>query len=235
MVQNYEWTLVFWIHPYDSENKKQSVEYRHPGSPNVKKFETSMSATKTRKFIAKKGSRSIHHVMPREKEETITVMACCNTEDKSRFNLWDHEGLIRVRRYAGESCLPECVIERHSGLTPGVMAWGAISYHGRSNLLRIEAIFQLDNACSRVTKTVRDFCSAQYMQLLPWIAYSPDMSPIEPVWDLVGRCLARDLRPGASKDELLLRIKKIGNFLPQVDIQNLFDSMPLRIAALILA
>ncbi|GFT02776.1 hypothetical protein TNCV_466041 [Trichonephila clavipes] len=26
-----------------------------------------------------------------------------------------------LRRYAGEHCLPECVIERHSGLTPGVM------------------------------------------------------------------------------------------------------------------
>ncbi|GFS76258.1 histone-lysine N-methyltransferase SETMAR [Trichonephila clavipes] len=30
------------------------------------------------------------------------------------------------------------LVERHSGLTPRVMAWGAISYHGRSNLLRIE-------------------------------------------------------------------------------------------------
>ncbi|GFW30471.1 transposable element Tc1 transposase [Trichonephila clavipes] len=58
--------------------------------------------------------------------------------DKSRFNWWDHDGRFRVRRYAGESYLPECVIERHSGLTLGVMFWGAISYHGRSNLLRIE-------------------------------------------------------------------------------------------------
>ncbi|GFU94404.1 transposable element Tcb2 transposase [Trichonephila clavipes] len=27
-----------------------------------------------------------------------------------------------------------------------------------------------------------DFCSTQHMQLLPWPAYSPDMSPIEHVW-----------------------------------------------------
>ncbi|GFV51542.1 transposable element Tc1 transposase [Trichonephila clavipes] len=33
--------------------------------------------------------------------------------DESRFNLWDHDGRIRVRRYAGERCLQECVIERH--------------------------------------------------------------------------------------------------------------------------
>ncbi|GFV75172.1 hypothetical protein TNCV_3190211 [Trichonephila clavipes] len=73
------------------------------------------------------------------------------------------------------------------------MVWGAISYHGRSNLLLIEgnlnsiryvsevlqpevipflqdipeAIFQQDNARLHVAKTVRDFCSVQHMQLLP--------------------------------------------------------------------
>ncbi|GFW23164.1 uncharacterized protein TNCV_3802641 [Trichonephila clavipes] len=74
--------------------------------------------------------------------------------------------------------------------------------------------------------------SAQHMQLFPWPAYSPDMSPIEHVWDLVRRRLIRDPRPAASKDEILLRIQAIWNSLPQADIQNLFDSMPRRIAAL---
>ncbi|GFX72849.1 hypothetical protein TNCV_2864561 [Trichonephila clavipes] len=34
----------------------------------------------------------------------------------------------------------EGVIERHNGLAPRVMVGGAISYHGRSNLLRIEGL-----------------------------------------------------------------------------------------------
>ncbi|PRD27402.1 UNVERIFIED_CONTAM: hypothetical protein NCL1_35463 [Trichonephila clavipes] len=38
-----------------------------------------------------------------------------------------------------------------------------------------------------------------------------------------------------SKDELMLRKEAIWNSLPQGDIQNLFDSMPRRIAALIAA
>ncbi|GFV79946.1 transposable element Tc1 transposase [Trichonephila clavipes] len=50
--------------------------------------------------------------------------------DKSRFNLWHHDGRIRVRLYAGERRIPECIIELHSGRTPGVMVWGAIAYHG---------------------------------------------------------------------------------------------------------
>ncbi|GFS88489.1 transposable element Tc1 transposase [Trichonephila clavipes] len=125
----------------------------------------------------------------------------------SRFNLWDNDGRIRVRCYAGERCLPGCVIERHSGLTPGVMVWGTITYHNRFNLPRVDdklisnryvhevlqpkavpflyaipiAIFQQDNACPHLAKTVQDFYSAQHMQLLLWSAYSLDMSPVEHV------------------------------------------------------
>ncbi|GFV97408.1 transposable element Tcb1 transposase [Trichonephila clavipes] len=69
------------------------------------------------------------------------------------------------------------------------------------------------------------------MQLLPCSAYSPDMSPNEHVWDLVGRRLAHDPHSAASKVELLLCIQAIWNYLPRADIQNLFDSMPRRIAA----
>ncbi|GFY25068.1 transposable element Tcb2 transposase [Trichonephila clavipes] len=83
------------------------------------------------------------------------------------------------------------------------------------------------------TPTCCKDCSAQHMQLLPWPAYSLDISPIEHVWDLVCRRLARDPRPAASKDELLLRIQAIWNSLPQADIQNLFDSMPCCITTLI--
>ncbi|GFV33587.1 transposable element Tcb2 transposase [Trichonephila clavipes] len=92
-------------------------------------------------------------------------------------------------------------------------------------------IFQQDNARPHVAKTVRDFCSAQHIQLLPFPAYSPDMLPTEQVWDLVVWRLARDPRPTASKDEFLLHMQAIWNSLPQADIQNLFDSMPRRIAA----
>ncbi|GFW54431.1 transposable element Tc1 transposase [Trichonephila clavipes] len=56
---------------------------------------------------------------------------------ESRFNLWHHDGRIRVMRYAGERHIPECIIERHSRRTPRVMVWGAIAYHGRLQLLRI--------------------------------------------------------------------------------------------------
>ncbi|GFT90345.1 transposable element Tcb1 transposase [Trichonephila clavipes] len=74
---------------------------------------------------------------------------------------------------------------------------------------------------------------SRHIQLPLWQAYSPDRSPIEHVWDLFGRRLARDSFPAASKDELLLRIQAIWTSLQLADIQNLFDSMPRRVAALI--
>ena len=137
------------------------------------------------------------------------------------------------------------------------MVWGAISYHGRSDLLRIEGnlnsyryvseelqlevapflqgtlgtAFQQDNARPHVAKTVRDFCSAQHFHHLPCPANSPDMLPNERVCDLVGRRLDRDPRLAASKDEFWLCIQVIWNSLPQTDIQKLFGSMPHRIEA----
>ncbi|GFV06776.1 transposable element Tcb2 transposase [Trichonephila clavipes] len=129
--------------------------------------------------------------------------------DESLFNLWHHDGRIRVRRYAAERHIPESIIERHSGRTPGVMVWGAVGYHGRSQLIRIQ-----DNARPHVDKTVKSYLDSQQVQLLPWPAYSPDMSPIKHVWNIVGRRLVRDLRPVVWTDELWLRIQTIWNTLP---------------------
>ena len=96
-------------------------------------------------------------------------------------------------------------------------------------------IFQQDTVRPHVAKTVRDFGSAQRMQFLLWPAYLPHMFLIEHTQDFLGWHLVRDLRPAASDDQLWVCIKGIRNLLLQVDIQNLFDSMPHRIAALIAA
>ncbi|GFY00825.1 transposable element Tc1 transposase [Trichonephila clavipes] len=101
-----------------------------------------------------------------------------------------HDSRIRVRRYADECCLPVCINERHSVRTPRHMIWGV-------------SLEQQNNAHPHVARNARYFLPAKHMQLLPWFAYSPDMSPIGNEWDLVGRRLARDPHPDASKDELL--------------------------------
>ena len=59
------------------------------------------------------------------------------------------------------------------------------------------------------------------------------MSLLEHMWDLLDWRIARNPRPVASKNELWLSIQALWNFLPQVDIQNLFDSMPCRIGEVV--
>jgi len=46
LAQNFATGDKSWVYHYDPENKRQSMEYRHPGSPSVKKFRTVPSAKK---------------------------------------------------------------------------------------------------------------------------------------------------------------------------------------------
>lgn len=179
--------------------------------------------------------------------------------DESRYNLEYNDGRVRVRRYRGERLLPQCVIQRHTARTPGIMVWGAIGYNCRSHLVHIAgnlnsdryireivepevlpllrripgAVFQQDNARAHVSQTAQAFFSAQQVSLLPWPAYSPDMSPIEHVWDFIGRRLARTAGGAHSKTELWRQVEAIWNAIPQDYIQNLYYSMPRRVQALI--
>jgi hypothetical protein len=52
-----------WVHHYDPENKRQSMEYRHPVSPSVKKFKTIPPAKKnSRSPSFRMQGRALHGV-----------------------------------------------------------------------------------------------------------------------------------------------------------------------------
>ena len=57
--------------------------------------------------------------------------------DESRFCLCASDSRVLVRRRPGERLQPNCLLPRHTGPTPGVMVWGAISYDSRSTLVVI--------------------------------------------------------------------------------------------------
>ena len=66
---------------------------------------------------------------------------------------------------------------------------------------------------------------------LPWPASSPDLSPIEHVWSIMGR----DLQSACNIDDLTHQLDRIWFDIPQEDIRNLYQSMPSRITACIRA
>ncbi|GFX63228.1 transposable element Tcb2 transposase [Trichonephila clavipes] len=121
------------------------------------------------------------------------------------FNLSSDDNRVRVWRPPGERLNLAFALQRHTGLASGVMVWCAIAYNIRSPLVLIHltltaqryvhdmlqphvlplmqwllgAIFQQGNArrqgCHKTVST------------LPWPARSSYLSPIEQIWDHLGR------------------------------------------------
>ncbi|GFW91800.1 transposable element Tc1 transposase [Trichonephila clavipes] len=179
--------------------------------------------------------------------------------DESRICLQHHDGRIRVWRHRGERMLNSCVMHQHTGPAPGIMVCGGIGCHSRTPLVRIAStlnsqhyisqvlepvvlpylqglatvIFQQDNAQPHVSCIVQRFFINHQIELLPWPARSPDLSPIENMWSMVAQRLTQITPPAATPDQLWQRVEAARSAVPQEHIQSLFESMPRRMATVI--
>ncbi|GFW83883.1 putative transposase like protein [Trichonephila clavipes] len=84
--------------------------------------------------------------------------------------------------------------------------------------------------------SIRAFLSEQNIPLLDWPGNSePDMNPIENVWELMKREVAKDVI--TNKTLLVERIIHVNNHHPQMQetVPSCIDSTPCRIEALIAA
>ncbi|UYV72727.1 hypothetical protein LAZ67_10000417 [Cordylochernes scorpioides] len=176
--------------------------------------------------------------------------------DESRFCLSGDSRRVRVWRRRGERSNPAAIVERPTVRQRGIMVWGAIAYDSRSPLLRIQgtmtaqryvddvlrpvtlpylqgvpnALYQQDNARPHTARISQQ--ALQDVQMLPWPPYSPDLSPIEHVWDIIGRRLHALPQP-RSENELWQMVEREWRAIPQDAIRTLIDSLPRRVAACI--
>ncbi|UYV64831.1 hypothetical protein LAZ67_3002104, partial [Cordylochernes scorpioides] len=176
--------------------------------------------------------------------------------DESRFCLSSDSRRVRVWRRRGERSNPVAIVERPTVRQRGIMVWGAIAYDSRSPLLRIQgtmtaqryvddvlrpvtlpylqgvpnALYKQDNARPHTARISQQ--ALQDVQMLPWPPYSPDLSPIEHVWDIIGRRLHALPKP-RSEDKLWKMVKREWRAIPQDAIRTLIDSLPRRVAACI--
>ncbi|UYV72159.1 hypothetical protein LAZ67_9002009, partial [Cordylochernes scorpioides] len=184
------------------------------------------------------------------------VAACIAVRDESRFCLSSDSRRARVWRRRGERSNPAAIVERPTVRQRGIMVWGAIAYDSRSPLLRIQgtmtaqryvddvlrpvtlpylqgvpnALYQQDNARLHTARISQQ--ALQEEQMFPWPPYSPDLSPIEHVWDIIGRRLHALPQP-RSEDELWQMVEREWRAIPQDAIRTLIDSLPRRVAACI--
>ncbi|KAJ4450220.1 hypothetical protein ANN_01627 [Periplaneta americana] len=88
-------------------------------------------------------------------------------------------------------------------------------------------LFQQDNARPHTARVSQE-CLCNVVTL-PWPARSLDLSPIEHVWDHLGR----QLQQPRSLQDIENQLQKIWTDMPQDTIRNLHASMPARITACI--
>ena len=109
------------------------------------------------------------------------------------------------------------------------MVWGGICGHAKTRLVIVQGnlnaqkyrddiltpvalpflrqrqqgtILQHDNARPHTAALVRDYLNNENVQVLPWPACSPDMNPIEHLWDHLDRQLRKRRNPPANRQEL---------------------------------
>jgi len=176
--------------------------------------------------------------------------------DESRFMLSRHDRRRRVYRRVNERYHPNCVDEAPPHGGGGVMVWGAISHTRRSALVRVEGtlnarryvdnilephllplladpggVFQQDNARPHTARLTMDFLDLHNVNTLPWPSMSPDLNPIEHLWDELDRRVRARARTPTTQKELFEALQEEWNNIPLQRVQALTISMPRRCQA----
>lgn len=176
--------------------------------------------------------------------------------DESRFNLDFHDGRIRVHRQVSERYNEQCITQHDRYGGGSVMVWGAIGYGFRSRLIFIDGIlnaqryveeildvevfpmlhtkpglmFMHDNARPHTAFISKIALEKAGIVMLPWPSRSPDLNPIEHVWDILGRRVSSGYDyPPATLQQLRQRLSEQWNELTHDECCCLIESMPKRI------
>ncbi|GFV59666.1 transposable element Tc3 transposase [Trichonephila clavipes] len=171
--------------------------------------------------------------------------------DESRFSLSSDSHRILIWRERGSRNHPSNIIERYGGC--GVLVWGGIMLGSRTDLhifdagsvngtrycneillpyvrlfrgaMGLQFLFMDDNAPCHRTVAAEQLLESEDIERMDWPARSPDLNPIEHVWDFLGRRLAARTLPPVTTRELRLALQDEWAAMPQQLIDTLILSM----------
>ncbi|GFU14025.1 transposable element Tc3 transposase [Trichonephila clavipes] len=171
--------------------------------------------------------------------------------DESRFSLSSDSQRILIWRERGSRNHPSNIIERDRYGGRGVLVWGGIMLGSRTDLhlfnagsvngtrycneillpyvrlfrgaMNLQFLFMDDNApCHR---TAEQLLESEDIERMDWPARTPDLNPIEHIWDFLGRRLAARTLPPVTIRELRLALQDEWAAMPQQLIDTLILSM----------
>jgi hypothetical protein len=142
----------------------------------------------------------------------VTVWGCFSFECK--LDLYVFDGNLTGQRYRDN-----------------VLALRVVP-HFDNHALAGRPMFMDDNARPHRARIVQHCLQQEAVQTIPWPAISPDMNPIEHVWDSVGRKINQRNPKCQYIDELRTAILQEWQQSPQERLRRLVRSLPMRVAEL---
>ncbi|GFT47246.1 transposable element Tcb2 transposase [Trichonephila clavipes] len=146
--------------------------------------------------------------------------------DESRFSLSSDSHRILIWRERGSRNPPSNIIERDRYGGRGVLVWGGIMLGSRTDLHIFDAgSVNGTRYCNEIllpyVRLFRGAMENEDIERLDWPARSPDLNPIEHVWDFLGRRLAARTLPPVTIRELRLALQDEWAAMPQQLIDTL--------------
>lgn len=180
--------------------------------------------------------------------------------DETRIGLRSDDRRIRVLRGRGRQARLAVAksVPKYKGGT--VMFWGGIMMDEKTPLLPIRQnltgpryvdlilgpivrnwrgafgenfLFMHDNAPPHTGRVATNFLETEGVTVLQWPSCSPDLNPIEHLWDMIKRRIRARVNNPGNTDQLIQAALEEWENLPQENINNLIESMPRRIRACI--
>ena len=178
--------------------------------------------------------------------------------DETKVNLVGSNGKMYIRCFKNERFNPQFIkgyLQAGGGL---ILVWGSFRHDGTGLIVQIKNTFNSDKYISMLEETVkpfvkenmpRNFCFQQDNSLvhpakkvktwlkknrfktIDWPAQSPDLNPIENIWAIVKRRLAK--KKCTNTNQLYENFAQEWNGLSQKICNNLIISMPKRMKEVI--
>ena len=153
-----------------------------------------------------------------------------------------------VWRRKGERYSNACIMEGNRWGGASVMLWAAISTRHRTPLIVVNGnltaqryvdqilrpvllqflqmhpdlpTFQQDNARPHSARLTQEFLAENNVNVMHWPANSPDLSPIEHLWDQLKTALSKRQPPSHNQQQLVVAVQEEWESIPQDRIARL--------------